>query len=163
MIQNIIQKEFIHIDDRINILYIPKDKNDEFNTFLENLFPKVSFINFDDTFYGINNPHIIITQDRSNETLIKCVEICKYFHIPLLSIFNKADDYEDSDIDIYFQPSPIIALSSTTNKILLKKYSAIMKFDAYNKKNIDHWRSYILELCSSPFIITNENHEYNNK
>lgn len=163
MIQNIIQKEFLTLENRLNILYIPKDKDHEFNTFVYNLFPLISLINFDDTFYGINNPHIIITMDMAEETLIKCVELCKYFHIPLLLIFDKADDYKTLDVDIHFQPSPIVSLSNTLNKILLKKYNAIMKFDTYNKKSIDQWRSYILELCSSPFIINDINNEYHNK
>lgn len=163
MIQNIINKEFLLQDTRVNILYLSINKDNEFQTFLEHLFPISSFINFDETFYGINTPNIVITQDLADETLIKCVEICKYFHIPLLIIFDKADDYKDLGIDIDFQPSPIISLSSTNNKILLKKYHAIMKFDIYNKKNIDLWRSYILELCSSPFLMMNEYNEYYHK
>lgn len=163
MINNIIQKEFLTIENRINILYITKNKDHEFNTFLQNLFPDICFINFDETFYGINNPHIIITMDMTEETLAKCVELCKYFHIPLLLVFDKADDYKVPGIDIYFSPSPVVSLSSTSNKILLKKYNAIMKFDIYNKKSIDQWRSYILDLCSSPFIINNEQNEYYNK
>lgn len=162
MIQNLIIKEFICINDRINILYI-KGNNQEFDMFLEKVFPNMCLLNFNETFYGINNPNIVINNEMSSETLYKSTEICKYFHIPLLMVFNDANDYKSPDIDIYFRPSNTIALSSTSNKMILKKYDDIMKFDIYNKNNIDKWRSYIINLCKKPFIITNENNEYHVK
>lgn len=163
MIQNLLCKEFLSINERINILYAGEENNIEFYTFVQNLFTNTHFIKFEDTLYGINSPNIVISNTIDNETLVKCVEICKYFHIPLLLVFNNANDYEMPDIDIFFEPYKTISLSPTTNKILLKKYNTIMKFDIYDKKNINKWRSYILDICKQPFIITNENNEYFNK
>lgn len=163
MIQNILNKEFLSIDHRINIIYVGQENNIDFYSFIKNLFKDVSFVNFDDTFYGINNPNIVIANTSDNDTLNKCVEICKYFHIPLLLVFNNPNDYQMPETEIYFQPYQKVSLSSTSNKLLIKKYDHIMKFDIYDKKNIKKWQSYILDLCKNPFIITNENNEYYNK
>ena len=158
MISNIINKDYLTIDHRINIVYT-KNKNIAFNDFIKNLFIDSALIDFNETFYGINNPNIVICNDIIEDNLLKCAEICKYFHIPLILIFNNPNDYKTIDADINFSPFVIVSLSNTNNKILLKKYDHIMKFDAYNKKNIFQWKNLILSLCKTTFILKENNYE----
>lgn len=158
MINSIVIKEFLSVTDRINIVYCSGD-NDEFDIFVSKIFPVTHVLSFDSTFYGINTPNIIIVNNTDTSSLQKSVELCKFFHIPLLLVFDSGENYKAPDIDINFKPYNTISLSNISHKILSKKFNTVMRFDAYDKKSLKEWQSYIIEVCKQPFILTNNNYE----
>lgn len=151
MIQNIINKEFITKDTILNIVFA--GQTEEFYEFIKKIFPLSSITDFNSTFYNINNPHIIICNERST-TLSRSIELCKFFHIPLLLVDH--DKKSDSTInipDIDFESFYSIALSIPIYNSWNKTHDKILDFDIYNQDNINIWRQLIVDLCKNTFML----------
>jgi hypothetical protein len=151
MIQNIINKEYLKDNIRLNIVF--SGEFEEFLSFIKTALPLSSITNFTSTFYNINIPNIIICNDRS-DNLSKSIELCKFFHIPLLLVDHAKKTDSVIDIpDIDFEPFYSISLSTPIYNSWNKTHDKILDFDIYNENNIIIWKDIINKLCKQTFML----------
>jgi hypothetical protein len=153
MIQNIIDKEIITTEQKLNIVY-NKSENQSFRNFIQKLFSYCFLIEHNDTIYGMNNPNIVICSDRQN--LQKSIDICYFFHIPLLLVDNAIKNNSIETIPINFSPVYKIALSNKIFNSWNRIHDKILNFDPYSELNKSEWKNIILTLCKQVFIINED-------
>jgi len=155
MIQNIINKELINENTKLNIIY-DESENLQFNNFIKKLFINSSILNYDDSIYGMNNPHLVICNNRN--TLLKTIEFCYFFHIPLLLIDHTVKNTTDT-IDINLLSFYSIALSNKIYNSWNRIHNEVLNFDVYSEKSKSVWKNIIIKLCKTTFTIKEDTRE----
>lgn len=151
MIRNILNKEACIFNDQLNIIY-DDSNNDEYNIFIRSLFQSSYIIKHDSTLHGMNSPHIVICNDRE-KNLSKSLDLCYFFHIPLLivdhTIKQSNNTYPDINFDPYFQIATSNKIYTSWNKI----HDKVIGYNIYDESNKKDWRDIITSLCKNTFII----------
>lgn len=151
MIYNIIQKEFININSSVNIASSKIDDT-YFNRYLKNIYPESIVYSFDSTYYGNMEPSIVICNDRVSD-LERSIDLCKYFHCPLLIVDHKLkSDLITNKISNEFIISPIVqvALSKNIHLSWNRIHDYVLELD---DSNIPKWKNIIYNLCKQIFKI----------
>lgn len=162
MISNIVNKELCGNNDTIDLLWTNPDSV-YFTDFIREACKPCRLIDFDKTYYGNYNISVVICNNRLTH-LEKCIELSRFFHAPLVIIdhFTKShmisDDYS---VNIMFEPVYQIA---TSREIFTSWNNIHDKIIPYNKdiKTMKLWKTMILDLIKSTFIIKDEKHDTRN-
>lgn len=154
MISSLINKELKSVDSHTNIVMSNLD-NQYFHKFLGECLKNCDIFNFDDTIYGCSQPDIVICNNRVTH-LIKSIELCKYYHVPLLIVDHeiKSDMISSNAIQNNFGVKPItqIAISQQIYNSWGKIHDYIISIDI---STIDKWKNLLYTLCKQNFQIHN--------
>ncbi len=160
MISSIIQKEFIDINSAINIASSKVD-NIYFNNYLKKIYPQSTIFSFDNTYYGNMEPSIVICNNRISH-LENSIDLCKYFHCPLLVIdHDLKSDLITNKFSNDFAISPVveIALSQSIHMSWNRVHKYVLE---PSEINIPKWKNIIFNVCKQVFQI-NINDNIKNK
>lgn len=158
MISNIITKEFHNINSKLNILWTPAE-----SFYFADFFRSIcscNLIDFDKTYYGINDIGIIICNNRLIY-LEKCIELAKFFHCSLLIIDHSVKSNlvnNDFILKTDFEPVYQIATSKEIFFSWNKIHDSIMEYNN-NKETIEQWKNLLFQLVKTRFIAKEEKYE----
>jgi hypothetical protein len=149
MISNIINKEFLEFKDNINILS-SRPENQNIILYIKKIIKNCSIINFDNTYYANLEPHIVICNNRIMD-LDKCIDIAKFFHIPLIVIdTEKKSNLVTNKIDTIFEFDPVIQIA--VSKEIYFSWNKIHDYVIYlDSKSENQWQNIIYNLCKQTF------------
>jgi hypothetical protein len=159
MISNIITKEFHNINSLTNILWTPVESV-YFTEFIKRSCDPCSLIDFDKTYYGINDVSIVVCNNRIIY-LEKCIDLAKFFHCPLLIIDHDIKSNlisENFVVDIPFDPVFQIALSKDIHFSWGKTHNLILN-TGDTTENIEKWKNLFFQLIKSRFVIKEDKYE----
>lgn len=157
MISNIIQKEFSSINDKMNMLWTQPESM--FFTDFIRASVGANIIDFDKTYYGNYDVSIVVCNNRLLY-MEKCVELAKFFHVPLLIIDHSVKSglvSNDFMINIPFKPFYQIATSKDIYMSWGKIHNVVL-----DTSSPDKWKNIIFQLIKTTFII-NEDEAYDVK
>lgn len=158
MISNLINKEFYSVNDKLSVLWTPPESV-YFADFIHNVCA-CSLIDFDKTYYGLNDISMVVCNNRLIY-LEKCIELAKFFHVPLLVIDHSTKSSliaNDFNIEIGFEPVYQIAMSKEIYFSWNKIQNSIMDYNN-KKETIQKWQNLLFQLTKLRFIIKEDNND----
>lgn len=161
MISSILKREFSDTKSTINIVWTKTDDT-RFKNFIEKSCDPCFLIDFDQTYYGLYDPSVIICNHRL-VYLEKCIMLSKYFHCPVLIIDHEhKPNIVSNKIDTSFEISPVIQVAISHDIYLSwnKIHDYIMD---YNNNTQSAWKNLIYNICKEKFKITEINRVKDNE
>lgn len=161
MISNIIDRDFFSINKKCSILWTPAEST-YFADFIREACDPCVLIDFDKTFYALNNIFLVVCNNRLIY-LDRCVELAKHFHAPLLIIDHSAKTSMVSSeykAEIPFSSVYSIALTKEIYLSWGKIHDIVLEYG--NDKNIiNKWKNIVFQLIKTRFIM--KDHQYGKK
>jgi hypothetical protein len=153
MISNIINKEFLEFKNNINILS-SRPENQNIVLYVKKIIKNCCVINFDNTYYGNLEPHIVFCNNRIMD-LDKCVDVAKFFHIPLVVIdTEKKSNLVTNKIDTIFDFDPVVQIA--VSKEVYLSWNKIQDYIIYpDSQSETQWQNIIYNLCKQTFKFKN--------
>lgn len=161
MIPSIIKREFASINSSINIVWTRCDDN-RFYRFIEKVCSPCNIIDFDNTYFGLYDPSIVICNNRLTN-LDKCITMCKFYHCPLIIIDHETKPAVVSNkVDKLFDIHPVIqiALSNDIHLSWNRVHDYILEYERNTEKT---WKNLIYNLYKQKFLITDYNKNETNE
>jgi hypothetical protein len=161
MISSIISKEFYNIGSSINILWTPADSID-FKQFFNLCCSPCSIIDFDKTYHGIYDIHIVVCNNRI-AYFDKCIELCKFFHCPMLIIDHGPKPNMVSgrlETSIPIKPIYQVAIAKEIYSSWDRVHDCIIEYSIHDPKTYEPWKNLIFQLCKSNMIVKEEEIQY---
>lgn len=112
-ISSIIHKELIDSKKFINVLWTNSD-NKIIENYIRHNNTNINLIEFDDTFYGLYDIDIVVCNNRVS-SLDKCLELCLFFHCPLIIIDHIEKPYFVNDLNSTYLFEPIYQIAISNN------------------------------------------------
>lgn len=159
MISNIINKEFYSLKDKINIVWTNPESG-YFTEFIKKACGNCSLVDFDKTYYGFNDIHIVICNNRL-VYLDKCVELSKFFHVPLLIVDHSVkSNMVNSEfvLNKIFEPIYQVAISKDIHFSWGKIHDMIIEYDD-SKISMEKWKNLLFQLIKTRFIAQEPSNE----
>lgn len=160
MISSIIKKEFASINSTMNIVWTRCD-DAKFTKFIERACSPCALVDFDNTYFGIYEPSLVICNNRLIY-LDKCMSVCKFFHCPLIIIdHDPKPNMVSNNIDNSFTVKPVIqiALSKDIHMSWNRVHNYVLD---YNDKSESIWKNLMYNLYKQKFLVVDKvikNHE----
>lgn len=129
-ISSIIHKELLI--DKINILWTNTD-NKAIEQYIKHNRIPINFIDFEELYYGISNLDLVVCNNRIAHG-DKCVEMCLYYHCPLVIIdyIEKPDYIGDINTTYIFEPVYQIALSESISNSWNRIHNKVVSLQKIN-------------------------------
>lgn len=161
MIPSIIKREFASIGSSINIVWTRCDDT-KFTKFIEQTCDPCFLIDFDNTYFGVYDPSIVICNNRLIY-LEKCVSLCRFFHCPLIIIdHDPKPNIVSNKIDTEFDIQPVIQIA--TSKDIYFSWNKVHDYVLeYNQSTKNTWKNLIFNIYKQRFIVPNNNPNIDNK
>lgn len=163
MISNLIDREFHSINSPTNILWTQPESL-YFTDFIRSACFPCSLIDFDKTYYGNNSISLVVCNNRL-VYLDKCVELARFFHVPLLIIDHSIKSSiisENFVLDVSFEPVYQLAISKDIFLSWGKIHNLILEYNS-DKNTMEKWKNIVFQLIKTRFLIKEDNNENKTK
>lgn len=150
MISSLIDRKIKNTNKKLNIIYTKCD-NRFFKHFIEQNISG-SLLDFEDTYYGYFSPHVILCNNRILY-LDKCLDLAKFFHIPLIIIDHEVKPkivLEDINYSFDIYPVIQIALSQDIYDSWNKPHDYILSI---TESDIENWKSILHDTAYEIFKV----------
>lgn len=155
MISCLLKKELGTIKSTINIVWT-KCEDSRFKNFISRACNPCNIIDFDQTYFGMQDPSIIICNHRL-VYMEKCLNLSRFFHCPIIIIDHESKpDIVSNKIDTSFDISPIIQVAISQQIYLSWNKIHDYVLD-YNTQTEGVWKNLIYNTYKQKFIMTNTN------
>lgn len=151
MISTLIERELSTIDSPMNIAFSKVDDSAVVKYF-QQILNNSKLINFNDTYYGNLDPQMVICNDRISH-LDTSIDICKYFHCPLLIIdHNIKSNLITNKIENLYDIKPVVQIALSDNIYLSwnKIHDYVIPI---SDSTIKKWHNIIYNLSKQTFHI----------
>lgn len=154
MISSIIKKQFIDIKSPISIIWTKTDSS-IFYEFINEACRPCDILNFDSTYYGNNEPSIVICNNRLTN-LEKCISLSKFYHCPLLIIDHELkSNIVMNNFDTKFDISPVyqVAVSNSIYLSWNKIQNIVIPYNGNDDMLKNKWKNLIFSLIKENFKV----------
>ena len=150
MISSLIDRKIKTNNKKLNIIYTKCD--DKFFKYFIEQNVSHSLLDFDDTYYGYFNPHIVLCNNRVLY-LDKCIDLAKFFHVPLIIVDHETKPRMLSeDVSYSFDIHPVIQIALSEEIFLSwnKIHDYILPI---TESDIKNWKTVFEEISYDIFKV----------